>query len=183
MLSYLPGFLLTNRDGREIRLDQLTGSPWVADFIFTRCPGPCPLMTRKLAELGERLPPGVRRVTFTVDPEHDTPAVLQAYAERFHAPADWLFLSGEREAIWDLSVTGFKLGVAPAEGGGPPEQGPIIHSTRLVLVDGDGGIRGYYDPFDRDETDRLVAELRALLREEREEAGKGAGGAGAGGAG
>ncbi len=165
VISYLPGFLLTNADGREIRLDDLAVGPWVADFVFTRCPGPCPLMSQKMAELGKRLPAGVRRVSFTVDPEHDTPAVLRDYATRFGAGPDWLFLSGDRAAIWELSVSGFKLGVAPADDGGPPDQGPVIHSTRFVLVDAEGGVRGYYDPFDPAEMDRLVGEVAAVLRE------------------
>jgi protein SCO1/2 len=162
VLAALPGFLLTDQQGREVRLDQLAGRPWIADFIFTRCPGPCPLMTRKMAELRPRLPAGVRRVSFTVDPDYDTSEILAAYAARFGAGADWLFLTGPRQAIWELSVTGFKLGLAEAEGL-PEEQGPIVHSTRFVLVDGEGRIRGYYDAFEPPEIERLLRELRAVL--------------------
>jgi protein SCO1/2 len=164
VLAALPGFLLTDQHGREVRLNHLAGSPWIADFIFTRCPGPCPLMSRKMAELAPRLPPGVRRVSFTVDPDYDTPEVLAAYAGRFGAGPDWLFLTGPRDGIWDLSVTGFKLGVAEAEGL-PQEEGPIVHSTRFVLVDGEARIRGYYDAFDPKEVARLLRELRAVVAE------------------
>lgn len=168
VIASLPGFLLTDQHGREVRLEVFLGQPWVADFIFTRCPGPCPLMTRKMAELGPRLPAGVRPVSFTVDPEYDTPEVLAAYAERFGAGENWLFLTGPREAMWDLSVTGFKLAVAEAEDladgeGLAAEQGPIVHSTRFVLVDAAGGIRGYYDAFEPREIERLLRELWAVL--------------------
>lgn len=163
-LSYLPGFVLENRDGQDAGLKDLAGSPWVADFIFTRCPGPCPRMTQVMADLGPKLPAGVRRVSFTVDPEYDTAPVLDAYAQGFAAPADWYFLTGPREAIWELATAGFKLGVAAAGAGGPEEQGPIVHSTRLVLVDGEGGIVGYYDAFDDQGLKRLVADARALIQ-------------------
>ncbi len=159
----LPGFLLTNRDGREVSSASLEGKPWVASFIFTRCPGPCPKMTAKMAKLGEQLPPGFTRVSFSVDPEHDTPAVLTAYAERYQAPPSWLFLTGGREAIYELANLGFKLLAAPAEDAASPE-GPILHSTRFVLVDGEGRIRGYYDAFDPVEENRLVADAAALAR-------------------
>lgn len=163
VVASLPGFLLTDQDGHEVRLEDLLGRPWVADFIFTRCPGPCPLMTRRMAELGGRLPAGVRRVSFTVDPGYDTPEVLAAYAREHGAGEDWLFLTGPREAIWDLSVTGFKLGVGEAEGLIQAE-GPILHSTRFVLVDAEGAIRGYYDAFEEQEVERLLREVRAVER-------------------
>lgn len=168
VIASLPSFVLTNRDGREIGLPELTAGPWVADFIFTRCPGPCPMMTKRMSELGKKLPAGVHRVSFSVDPEFDTPEVLDAYARRFNAANDWLFLTGSREAIWDLSITGFKLGVAPAEGLAS-EQGPIVHSTRFVLVDAGAGIRGYYEALRPEELDRLVEDAEILLEEQRRE--------------
>jgi len=163
-LSALPGFALTDQHGQPVRLDDLLGTPWVADFIFTRCPGPCPLMSQKMGQLGVSLPPGVRRVSFTVDPDHDTPEVLRDYAEKWGPSPSWLFLTGSREALWELSVKGFKMGVAESSGS-PEEQGPIVHSTRFVLVDGEGTIRGYYDGFERPELARLLTELRAILKE------------------
>jgi len=147
-----------------VTLEDLRGAPWVADFIFTRCRGPCPLMTRRMAELGEVLPGEVRRVSFTVDPEHDSPEVLAEYAERYEAPRSWLFLTGPRPRMWELAVEGFKLGVA-FSGGAPNDHGLITHSTRFVLVDAEGRIRGYYDGFEKEERRRLVAEARAVLAE------------------
>jgi protein SCO1 len=177
VLSALPDFSLVNRDGATVTRGDLAGAVWIADFVFTRCPGPCPLMTRRLAELGPRLPPGVRRVSFTVDPDHDTPQVLAGYAAGFGAPDSWLFLTGPRHEIWDLAAGGFKLAVADAAAmvdtpdvadaaaGEATEQGPILHSTRFVLVDGRGRIRGYYDGFEPGDLDRLVREARAVAKE------------------
>lgn len=168
--SQVPDFRLTNRDGRTVTRADLAGAPWIADFVFTRCPASCPLMTARLARFERELPRGlgVRLVSISVDPEHDTPQVLQAYAARHGAPARWLFLTGPRDAIFRLSREGFKLGVgdppppapdAPA-GAGPVE--PILHSNRFVLVDGQARIRGYYDAFDEEAMAKLRRDLEAL---------------------
>jgi protein SCO1/2 len=162
ILAELPGFLLTDQNGREVRLDDLLGQPWVADFIFTRCPGPCPKLTQKLADLGPQLPPGVRRVSFTVDPDHDTPEVLRAYAEKFQAAPDWLFLTGPREAMHELVIAGFKLMVQKASVPDHPD-GPILHSLRFVLVDQEGRIRGTYLALDGEQSERLVRDAHALV--------------------
>ena len=109
----LPAFSLVNRDGRTIRLEDLEGRPWVADFIFTRCPASCPMMSARMARLERSLPEDLDAllVSISVDPEHDTPEVLERYAEKHQAPERWLFLTGEREDVRKLSVEGFKLGI------------------------------------------------------------------------
>jgi protein SCO1 len=164
VLGEVPEFVLTNRDGRPVRRADLQGAPWVADFIFTRCPASCPMMTARMARFERELPRDlpVRLVSFSVDPEHDTPEVLERYARSFAAPDRWLFLTGTREQIRSLTVEGFKLGLEmePPPGMNAPE--PILHSTRFVLVDGQGRIRGYYEAFDEESMKRLEADLRAL---------------------
>jgi protein SCO1/2 len=103
----------------------------------------------------------VKLVSFTVDPEHDTPSVLREYASRLNAqPGRWNFLTGDKSTIYRLAKDGFKL--ATAEGGNP---GPI-HSTRMVLVDRSGVIRGYYDATDADAVTCLLADTHHLLREQ-----------------
>jgi protein SCO1/2 len=162
----VPAFSLTNRDGRAVRLQDLKGKPWIADFVFTRCPASCPLMTARMAKLERELPDGldVRLVSFSVDPEHDTPEVLQRYAQSYKAPSRWLFLTGGKDEMYRLSRQGFKLGIdipsPPAPGAPAPE--PILHSTRFVLVDGQGRIRGYYDGFDEESMKRLVRDVEAV---------------------
>lgn len=160
----LPEFSLVNRDGRTIRLEDLAGAPWVADFIFTRCPASCPMMSARMARLERSLPRDLDLllVSISVDPEHDTPEVLERYARKYQAPERWLFLTGEREDVRKLSIEGFKLGLEmdpPPEMAGPE---PILHSTRFVLVDGEGRIRGYYEAFDEASTEKLRRDLLRL---------------------
>jgi cytochrome oxidase Cu insertion factor (SCO1/SenC/PrrC family) len=161
---------LINRDGRGVTLDDLAGAPWVADFIFTRCALSCPRMTRQMMRLGTLMPRrDLHRVSISVEPEYDTPEVLSEYAEA-HGVEDqrWLFLTGEREAILTLARDGFLLGVDDSPPpGAASELEPILHSTRFVLVDGEGRIRGYYDASRGAELERLVGELRALLASAR----------------
>jgi protein SCO1/2 len=168
VLGAVPPFSLVNRDGRTVTQADLAGAPWIADFVFTRCAASCPLMTERMAKLARDLDlagaaessgPHVRFVSFTVDPDHDTPAVLAAYAARYQAPPAWLFLTGPQATLHHLSRDGFKLAVEPAGG---PEKEPILHSTRFVLVDGRGRIRGYYDGFDEESVRKLGSDLTAL---------------------
>jgi protein SCO1/2 len=164
----VPAFSLTNRDGRTVRLQDLKGKPWIADFIFTRCPASCPLMTARMAKLDRELPDGldVRLVSFSVDPEHDTPQALQRYAQSYKAPDRWLFLTGGKDEMYRLSRQGFKLGIdipPPATPGAPAPE-PILHSTRFVLVDGQGRIRGYYDGFDEESVKKLKQDVETLAR-------------------
>ena len=164
VLGQVPDFALTNRDGRTVRRADLAGAPWVADFIFTRCGASCPMMSMRMARLEGELPEdlGARLVSFTVDPEYDTPEVLRRYAESFGAPGRWLFLTGTREELHRLSIEGFKLAVddSPAVAASAGE--PILHSTRFVLVDGKGRIRGYYEAFDEESMGRLERDLERL---------------------
>ena len=165
VLGQVPELTLVNRDGRTVRRAGLAGAPWIADFIFTRCPASCPLMTARMARLGRELPRDwkVRLVSFSVDPEHDTPAVLERYAESFKAPARWLFLTGDGRQIYRLSREGFKLGVdASPQPVGAETAEPILHSTRFVLVDGEGRIRGYYDAFDAESMKGLMRDLESI---------------------
>lgn len=162
----LPSFSLVNRDGRTIRLEDLAGAPWVADFIFTRCPASCPMMSARMARLDRDLPRDLDLllVSISVDPTYDTPEVLERYAKKFQAPERWLFLTGEREDVRRLSIEGFKLGLDmdPPPGMAGPE--PILHSTRFVLVDGEGQIRGYYEAFDEASTKKLRGDLLRLAK-------------------
>jgi len=164
VVGTVPPFALTNRDGRTITLANLAGAPWIADFVFTRCAASCPMMTARLARLGKELPAGesVRRVSFTVDPVHDTPEVLARYAASFKAPADWLFLTGPEPDLHRLSREGFKLAIDVPKGDAGSTVEPILHSTRFVLVDRRGRIRGYYDGEDETAMRKLMRDLTAV---------------------
>jgi len=163
-LGSLPDFRLTERSGRPLSLADLRGRPWVADFIFTQCGGACPAMTARLARLRREIPADVTFVSFTVDPGHDTPEVLARYADTFHADGSWHFVTGAQKDLYDLSVGGFKLAAmeVPAGERAVGGDGPFLHSSKFVLVDGEAGIRGYYDSTDEQAMRALVADAAAV---------------------
>jgi protein SCO1/2 len=159
----LPDFVLTERNGEALRLADLAGKIWVADFFYTTCPGPCPMLTSRFSEVQKALgnEPDVRLVSISVDPEKDTPAVLKMYAERFKASDRWLFLTGNKDAIYSLARDGFKLPIADA----PTEGGMITHTTRLILVDRTGTVRGFYEGGNEAGVQELIRDIRRLLGE------------------
>jgi protein SCO1/2 len=160
----VPSFELVNQNGHAFGSAQLTGKIWIADFIFTSCPGPCPLISTRMSELQKPLEnTNVHLVSFTVDPDTDTPEVLRGYAEKLHAePKRWDFLTGSKSAIYKLSHDGFKLAISD----GSDAEGTPVHSTRMVLVDRHGQIRGYYDATEADAMTKLLADTNHLLREQ-----------------
>lgn len=168
VLSEVPDFTLVNRDGRSVTLADLEGSPWIADFIFTRCYAVCPRMTQQLKKVKGSLPAGVAAVSFSVDPEYDSPEVLTEYAERHGAGDGWYFLTGDLATIDALTGKAFLL---PLDRSPDPEvmatPDSILHSNRFVLVDGEARIRGYYDAFDPVEIQRLLGEAKTLSAESR----------------
>ncbi len=162
ILGSVPPFELTERSGRQLGKDDLLGTIWVADFIFTSCDGPCPLMTRQLAKLQKEIPhQGVRLVSFSVDPETDTPQVLDAYAGQFGADPDlWWFFTGDKKKIHTLSRNGFLLAAKEAKG-----ELPVLHSSKFVLVDKNGHIRAYYSGMGNSDLERIKKGIRNLLQE------------------
>jgi protein SCO1 len=160
----VPSFQLVNQNGQPFGSAQLTGKIWIADFIYTTCPGPCPMISGRMSELQKPLDKtDVHLVSFSVDPEKDTPDVLRGYAEKLHAePRRWDFLTGRKSAIYNLSHDDFKLAVSD----GGDEAGIPVHSTRMVLVDRYGEIRGYYEATDADAVTKLLADTSHLLREQ-----------------
>ncbi|PYI90189.1 MAG: hypothetical protein DMF03_05520 [Verrucomicrobia bacterium] len=160
----VPSFQFTNQNGQPFGLAQLAGKIWIADFIYTTCPGPCPMISSRMSEMQKPLEKTeVHFVSFTVDPERDTPQMLREYANRLQAePGRWDFLTGPKPAIYDLSEHGFKLAAAEHAG----ENGEPLHSTRMILVDRRGQIRGYYDGTEADAVTRLLADTNHLLKEQ-----------------
>ena len=166
-LGTLPAFDLTERRQAPLRLDDLRGKVWVADFMYTSCVEICPLQSAEMARLQAAFAdhPDLRLVSFSVDPERDTPAVLSAYADKFQAdPERWLFATGEPEAVARLAQEGFRLSAASYVAGGGADY-TFIHSNRFVLVDRQGRIRGYYRSTDPDDLVRLRRDLTVLLRQ------------------
>jgi protein SCO1 len=159
----LPSFELVNQNGQPFGSRELAGKIWIADFIFTNCPGPCPIISTRMSELQKPLEKtDIHLVSFTVDPERDTPEVLRAYAEKSHAQTErWDFLTGSRSAIYALARDGFKLAASESS----VDAGLPVHSTRVVLVDWRGVIRGYYDALAPDAVTKLLADANHLFRE------------------
>ena len=159
----IPAFQLTERSGQPFDSASLKGQVWVADFFFASCPGICPMLTARMAEVHRQFAgkDGVRFVSITTDPATDTPAALREYAERFKADARWVFLTGEKASIWNLCQTGFKLAVADS----PKSPEPITHSSRLVLVDQTGTVRGTYEGVGEEGPEKIIGDIRRLLAE------------------
>lgn len=141
-------FSLTERSGKTITEKDLNGKVWVASFVFIRCTQGCPQVTATMQKLQEEFKDkeDFRLVTFTVDPKHDDTEKLKKYAEHFDAdPKRWLFLTGEQEQIYKLLREGFRVGVEENTGEKRTPGNEVTHSTRLVLVDREGHIQGYYE--------------------------------------
>jgi protein SCO1 len=159
VLVQLPSFSLVESSNNPMGLDNLKGFVWIADFIFTRCAGPCPLMSSRLSKLQTTFKDesSLRLVSITVDPEYDTPRVLSEYANRFQATKDrWYFLTGDKAKIHELAKGGFLVGGV---------EDVTLHSTRFILVDRRGRVRGYYDSQDDQDIQKLIHDTELLLRE------------------
>ncbi len=157
----VPQFALTAHTGSPFTNRDLRGTITIADFIFTSCAGSCPVMSMTMEELQDtfRTAPGLRFLSVSVDPEHDTPEILSRYAAAHHAiPGKWTFLTGARRTIVSLTRDGFHLATDV-----DPDSG-IMHSEKFVLIDDDGSIRGYYDSGDESALHQLVSDARHLMR-------------------
>lgn len=169
ILGQVADFTLTNQSGRAVSFSNLLGQVWVADVIFTRCPGSCLTITRRMGVLQAALPreQPVKLVSLTADPAFDTPAVLKQYASRFGAnPARWEFLTGPREQIYRLATRQLLLVVVekpPDERTTPDEL--FLHSTKFILVDQQGRLRGIYDGEAAASTPAIVRAVTQLLQE------------------
>jgi cytochrome oxidase Cu insertion factor (SCO1/SenC/PrrC family)/uncharacterized membrane protein YozB (DUF420 family) len=145
-LGTVGDFALTERSGQVVHKDDLLGKIWIASFEFTRCTAGCPQISETMERLQADFAPyaDVRLVTFTVDPEHDQPEELREYARRYHGdPQRWLFLTGGEKTVYELLETSFHLPAQKNKDGDPGNA--VMHSPKLVLVDRQGHIRGYYD--------------------------------------
>jgi protein SCO1/2 len=159
-------FALTERSGQTVRCKDLRGKVWVASFLFTRCCTGCPRISADLLQLQKDLAneDGVLIVSFTVDPEYDTPAVLKAYADGLGAdPKRWLFLTGKQEEIYRLIRDSFHLAVEQNHGEARKPGNEVTHANRLVVVDRQGHIRGLdFDGTKPEDLPRLKKRIEEL---------------------
>jgi protein SCO1/2 len=158
VLGQAPAFSMIDQNGKAFTDADLNDTVWVADFVFTRCAGPCPTMMEKMAKVQQATAGAdVRLVSFTVDPQNDTPQVLKEFGRKYNADESrWTLATGELDAIMDLSRK-MMIAVAPAT-----DSAPIEHGTWLLLIDGQGRIRGNYSAKDDQGWRKLSEDATAL---------------------
>ena len=157
VIGEIPPFSLVDQDGELFTLEDVKGNVWLADFIFTTCSGPCPIMTERMGMVQHDLLDidKLKFVSFTVNPDYDTPEVLKKYAQRFDADVgSWSFVTGKYEQIQELIVEGFKMGDV---------EEIVFHSTRFALVDHEGNLRGYYSGTEPAEHEILTRDIQSLI--------------------
>ena len=151
-------FALTDQNGQPFGNDKLAGKPYIAAFVFTQCASICPKMTAEMSRLQGELPREVQMVSFSVDPERDTPAVLKQYAATHKADESrWHFLTGSRDA---MTVVARDMKLVFQEGSADH---PITHSPRILLIDGQNQIRGTYDSQTPEKLKELVEDARNIV--------------------
>jgi len=171
MFALPTDYALVDQEGRPFGPETLRGKVWVAGFVFTTCPSSCPAVTKAMSQLRERFDrygvPQIEMVSFTVDPKHDTPAVLAAYMAEQGLPSErWRFVTSEDPtAVLRLVRHGFQLGVGEREADASGVAYDIAHSTKLALVDGNGGVRGFYGISDEHGTDEIFERAQHVLAE------------------
>jgi protein SCO1/2 len=156
-------FNFTDQSGKPFGLKDLKGKIWVADFVFTRCMGPCPMLTTRMAALQKEMKgqSDLRFVSFSVDPDYDAPNVLASYAKTYGADGStWHFLTGPKEKIYALIRSSFHLAVAPGENQ-KPSITDILHSLYFVLVDRNGKVLGYFNTDEEAALDKLKNQIHA----------------------
>ncbi|HXN30726.1 MAG TPA: SCO family protein [Polyangiaceae bacterium] len=169
VLGHVPTFRLVDERGAPFTTESMLGHVSVVDFVFTRCTSSCPRLTARMAELQQRLgrsEPDIRLVSFSVDPENDTPAVLADYAAKVGAQAGrWTFVTGTVDDIERAVVLGFKVSAARIAKGAADYD--VVHGEWLVLVDRAGDLRGYYPVGEERELQALVDDVARIGREKK----------------
>jgi protein SCO1 len=167
VLGQLGDFTLTRENGQSYGKKDLQGQVWVAAFMFTRCPTVCPRITQRMREVqsaAQKKQIPLTLVSFSVDPEYDTPEILTRYAAAQSVDlANWRFLTGNYELIQKTAEQGFKLALEGKADAAAEHYG-ISHGSHLVLVDGQARIRGYYRSSDDGEMARLIEEAERLTQ-------------------
>lgn len=168
-----PSFALVDQTGATSDATVLDGEVTIVDFIFTHCPFVCPGMSAEMVRLQERLSrDGVRFLSFSVDPERDTPERLRRYAEQIGAgPGNWRFLTGEDNGVASIvRDLGFDLAADEGTRVRLPDGGDmanILHPSRLILVDRDRRVLGLYDFADDADLAELEHRARRLATRRR----------------
>ncbi|MGB0715551.1 MAG: SCO family protein [Phycisphaerae bacterium] len=166
-LKPVPSFVMTNQDGMVVTHETWLGKPWIADFIFTDCPGPCPKMSQRMLSLQRALEEAgltYHLASFSLDPLRDRPPILKKYAQRFKADeSHWSFLTcDDEDFVWELAMDGFMQTVKTGD-----EEHKVFHSTYFILVGPKGNVRNVYNGLDPDIAvsdliDKILSDVRSL---------------------
>ena len=171
VIGAVADFTLTNQDGKATTLADLSNHVWLADIIFTRCAGPCPILTGHMKSLQDALPQtsSARLVTLTTDPDYDSPAEMKKYGARFGADfSRWMFLTGTKADIAGLAGDSLKLSAVPVKPEDRKNDADLfIHTTIFVVVDKHGRLRGSVETMGDgvDWTNAVLPKLLATVRQ------------------
>lgn len=163
-VHHIPDFSLLNQDGKQVGAEIMKGKIIVADFFFTKCPDICITLSSELIRVQEAFEnnPEVMILSHSVDPGNDTPEALHDYAERYGADTEkWIFLTGEKKELYNLIRCGYFVSANEV----PTNPDSFIHTDKMVLLDKEGRIRGYYTGTERKDVDRLITEIQILKKE------------------
>ena len=163
---------LVNQLDDTVSLDDINGSIIIADYFFTRCPSICPTLTKNMKSLQDAMKMKdsrrridssyVRFLSFSVDPERDSPDVLKKYADKYAVNHDtWWFLTGDKKKIYDFAFNELKLGLQDGKG----IDSNFIHTQKFVLIDKNRNVRGYYNGLDSSSMSKLAEDLTLLMLE------------------
>ncbi len=152
----VPDFVLTESRGTPVTLSTIKGRIWVANLMFATCNGVCLRLGEHMKLLDSKLGTrdDIRLVSISVNPEVDTPEKLRVYADALQASDKWLFVTGARDEITRLATGGFALSAGTEE--------VLTHSDKLVLVDREGVVRGYFDGESSDSPAQILKAIAAL---------------------
>jgi len=163
----IPDFAFVDQDSQQVTQNTVAGKVYVTDFFFTSCPTICPKMKSQMLRVYEKYKdnPNVLLLSHSIDPQHDTVAVLHDYAERLHITSDkWHLLTGEKDSIYDIA----SKYLVPAQEDGDQAGGGFTHGGHFILVDGQRHIRGVYDGTEAASVDQLIQDIPVLLNEKQD---------------
>jgi protein SCO1 len=158
----IPPFKFVNQYGKTITEKDVAGKIYVADFFFTTCPSICPIMQRNMLAVYKefKADTGIKILSHTIDPKHDTIPVLKTYADKLGIIGDsWWLLLGQKEEVYQLAEKHYLVAVNDKGAGG------YVHQGWFVLIDKEKRIRGAYDGTDKKAVDQLIADMHILQQE------------------
>ena len=161
----LPSFKFLDEDSITFSSETLKKKPYIAYFFFTSCPSVCPRMTQSVKRLQRALENKIENfniIGISIDPERDSPSKMKKFGDEYEVDfKNWHFLTGSEEKINDLGIKGFYVGISKS----PDEPGGYLHSEKLILVDKEGHLRGYYTGTDMNDVKYLIKDLKQLIDE------------------